>query len=175
MAINLLARRGDSMSFRNLCDRAISSMLGLGIAGIILGLGAHSVSAQSITLTAPFAFCVMNQPYPKGEYELTFISEWLMSIRNVNGGGERLFLVEPEVAIPQGVPNGSVGSAGGVTFRDVQGVRQLERVHEAGSDLSFELIGDEPPNHKLKARGGFKPASCFTEASSISGRNSTGI
>jgi hypothetical protein len=104
------------MNLRNLCDRIVSSTLALGIVGGLVGLGSHSVSAQSITATVPFPFCVNNQGYPMGKYRLTLISPWLLSIRNVDGGGERLFQVHPEVGASQDLASGPAGSVGGVTF-----------------------------------------------------------
>jgi hypothetical protein len=162
------------MNLRNLCDRVVSSTLALGIAGSLAGLGAPSASAQSITATMPFPFCVNNQAYPMGAYRLTLLSPWLLSIRNVNGGGERLFQVHPGPGAQQGVSGGSVRSVDGVTFSDFQGLRQLKAVHDAGSHVTFELIGQRIPRHTLKTRGPLKPARCVPKDSSIRVRNTTG-
>jgi hypothetical protein len=54
------------MNLRNLRDRIVSSMLAIGVVGSLVGLGSHSVSAQSITATMPFPFCVNNQAYLMG-------------------------------------------------------------------------------------------------------------
>ncbi len=161
------------MNLRNLRDRIVSSMLAPGIVGSVVVLGAHSVSAQSITATTPFPFCVNNQAFPMGQYRLTLISPWLLSIRNVNGGGERLFQVHPEVGGPQGLASGQVGSVDGVTFSIFQGFRELKAVHEAGSDVNFELIGQGIPRDRLRTRGSLKPTSCFADGSSIRVRNAT--
>src|ERR1700678_1769648 len=88
------------MNLRNLSHRIVSSMLALGMIGILAGLGAHSASAQSITATTPFPFCVNNQAYPMGTYRFTLISQWILSIRNMNGGGESLFPIHPEICGP---------------------------------------------------------------------------
>jgi hypothetical protein len=159
------------MNLRNLRDRIVSSMLAIGVVGGFVGLGSHSVSAQSITATMPFPFCVNNQAYPMGKYRLSLISPWLLSIRNVNGGGERLFQVYPVAGAPQVRVSGPVGSADGVTFSNFRGLRELRAVHEAGSDVTFELIGQGNPRNKLTTSGPLKPISCFTGESSIRDRN----
>ena len=162
------------MNLKNLCDRIVSSVLALGIVGSLMGLGAHSVSAQSIAATTPFPFCVSNQAYSMGSYQFTLISDWLLAIRNVNGGGERLFLVHPEFGGSQGLASRPVGSDDGVvTFRTFQGFRELKAVHQAGSEVSFELVGKGVPRDKLQTRGPLKPINCFTDGASIRG-NTTG-
>src|ERR1700733_4374007 len=146
------------MNPRNLCHRIVSSMLTLGMVCILAGLGAHSVSAQSITATTPFPFCVNNQPYPMGSYRFTLLSEWILSIRNMKDGGQSLFPVHPEV----GGPQRRVASADGVTFRNYQGLRELKDVHVAGSALTFELIGQGISTDKSRTGGPLEPKSCFT-------------
>jgi hypothetical protein len=158
------------MNLRNLCDRIVSSMLALGMVGILAGLGAPSVSAQSITATTPFPFCVNNQAYPMGSYRFTLVSQWILSIRNMNGGGQGLFPIHPEA----GGPQGRVASVDGVTFRNFQGLRELKGVHVAGSALAFELIGQGISTDESKTGGPLKAISCFTKESSIRGRNTTG-
>jgi len=162
------------MNLRNLCDRIVSSMLALGTLASVVGLGARPVSAQSITATTTFPFCVNNQTYPMGRYQFTLVSQWILSIRNVNGRGQNLFPIHPEVAGPRGLASGPVGPVDGVTFRTVQGLRELKAVHVAGSNLTFELIGQEIQRDKSETRGPLKPISCLTEGSSIRGRNTTG-
>src|SRR5580693_4702801 len=87
--IDLAAHRGASMNFGNLSHRFVSLILAVGIAGGILGLGAQAASAQGITATTPFSFSVDNQQYPPGKYQFTLASLWLLSIRDVDGGGEK--------------------------------------------------------------------------------------
>jgi hypothetical protein len=95
-----------------------------------------------------------------GKYRLTLISPWLLSMRNVNGGGERLFQVHAEAGASQGLASGPAGSVGGVTFNTFRGLRELKAVHEDGSDVIFELIGQGIPRDRT--RGPLKPISCFT-------------
>jgi hypothetical protein len=159
------------MNIRNLCNRFVSSMLAVGIVGSLAGLGAHSVSAQSITVTTSFPYCVNSHAYPKGKYQFTLISQGLLSIRDVNGGSEKLFPVHPEFAGAHGLAGAPMG---GLTFRAFQDVRELQAVYEPGSNLIFELIGQESPRENLKTRGSLKSTNCFTEESSIRGRNTTG-
>jgi hypothetical protein len=159
------------MNLRHIHGRIVSSILGLGIIVSLAGVGTHSVAAQSVTATTPFPFCVNHQEYPSGRYRFTLISNWLLSIRNVNGGGESLFEVQPEAGTPRGLSSGPVGSVGGITFRNIQGLRELRQVHEAGSDVSFELVGQRIPRDKLRSRGPLDPINCFSEKSSIRARN----
>ncbi len=79
----------------------------------MLALGTQTATAQeAIIVTTPFAFSAGSQSYPAGTYQFTLLSEWSLSIRNVNGGGERFFPVVPE-------ENGASGSHAGLTFRNV--------------------------------------------------------
>ena len=162
------------MKIRNLSNRLASLMLALSIVGSLAGLGTHSVLAQSILVTTPFPFCVNNQAYPKGSYRFTLLSHWILSVRNVNGEQERMFPVGPKDGGAQGLVSGPMGSAGGVTFRSFQGFKELDTVHEPVSGLTFELIGQRLSGENLKTRGSPKPTNCFTEESSIRGRNTTG-
>ena len=150
------------MNLRNLRDRIATSTLALGIVGSLVGVGAHSVFAQSMTATTPFPFCVRNQAYPMGTYRFILISPWLLSIRNVNGGGERLFQVHPQPAQRQGLAGRPLGSDDVVSFSTVHGLRELKAVHEAGSDLSFELTGQGITRDNLRTREPLKPTSCFS-------------
>lgn len=162
------------MTFRNLSTRICSSILTLGIVGSLIGLNAHPVAAESITITTPFPFCVNNQAYPKGRYRFTLVSQWILSIRDVNGEDERLFLVEPEADNSQRLSGGLAGSVSGVTFRIVRGLRQLQQVHEAGADVTFDLIGHTDSGGELRAGRPLQAKTCFTERSSISSRNVIG-
>ena len=110
------------MNLRTLRDRIVSSTLALGMIGILVELGAQSVSAQSMNATMPFSFCVNNQAYPIGEYRLTLISPWLLSIRNLNGGGELLFPGHPGVRASQVPASDPVRPADGVIFTTFQGL-----------------------------------------------------
>jgi hypothetical protein len=172
--IDFAAHEGASMNLRNLCDRIVSSVLSLGIVGTLLALGTHSVSAQSITATTPFPFCVNHQAYPMGTYRLTLISPWLLSIHNVNGEDEGLFQIHPEAGNREGIASGQVGSTNSLTFRTFPDFRELQAVYEPSSDMTFELIGQGIPRDKLKTHGSLKPINCFTEKSSVRGRNTTG-
>jgi hypothetical protein len=162
------------MNIRNLRNRFASSMLALGIVGTHVGLGAHSVSAQSITVTTPFSFCVNHQAYPKGEYRFTLISQWILSIQNVNGEDESFFQIRRKDGSARGLASGPMASAGGVTFRTFQDIEELQTVHEPGSYSTFELIGKAFPRENSKTRRLLMPTNCFSEESSIRGRNTTG-
>lgn len=162
------------MNLRHLCNRVVSSLVVICCGGSLVEVSAHSVSAQSITVTTPFSYCVNSRAYPGGQYKFTLVSDWLLSIRNVNGGGEDLFLVHPEAGGAKGMTIGSVGPAGGLTFRTFQGFKELQAVHEPGPDLILELIGPATARDKSKTHGSLQPINCFTEGSSAQGRNTTG-
>jgi hypothetical protein len=108
------------MNIRNLRNRFVSPMLAVGIVGTLVGLDAHSVSAQSITVITPFSFCVNHQAYPNGRYRFTLISQWILSVQNVNGEDESFFQIRREDGNAQGVASSPMTSAGGVTFRTFQ-------------------------------------------------------
>jgi hypothetical protein len=162
------------MNLRHLCHRIVSSMLALGVGGLLAGLGTHSASAQSITVTTPFSYCVNNRAYASGEYKFTLLSQYLLSIRNVNGGGESLFLIRPEDGGDRSLARGPVESLGGVTFRTFQGFKELHAVHEPVSNLTLELIGHGISRDKLKTGRSLVPINCFSEKSSIRDRNTVG-
>jgi hypothetical protein len=161
------------VNIRNLFNRIVSSMLAIGIVGSLVGLGAHSISAQSITATMPFPFCVNNHAYPGGKYRFTRMSPDIVLMRDVNGKAESLFQVSPEDAA-QGLSSDSEESVDGVTFHTFHGVRELRAVHGPGSNVTFELMGQAIARDKVKTRGSVNPTNCFPEESSIRGRSTTG-
>jgi hypothetical protein len=115
-----------SSTFAKLILAAVS------ISGM-LALGTQTAAAQAIIVTTPFAFSVGSQCYPAGRYQFTLLSEWFLSIRNVNGGGEKFFTVRPE-------ENGPLGLHGGLTFRNSEGHKNLQVVHVPGRDRAAALL-----------------------------------
>jgi hypothetical protein len=162
------------MNLRNLRDRIFRTMLVFGIVATIFGLNAYSASAQSITVTTPFPYCVDHQAYPRGTYRFTLLSQRLLSIRDVNGGGESLFLVRPEDRVPLGSVPERVRSADGLTFRTQQGIRELQGIYEAGWNVKFELIGQGTSRDRSKTGRSLESANCFLEESMIPRRNTIG-
>jgi hypothetical protein len=156
-----------SMNLRHLCDRIVSSLLAIGIGLSFAGLGAHAASAQSITVTTPFSYCVNRQAYPRGEYQFTLLSEWLLAIRNVKNGKESLFLVKPEAYDGQQPAEGPVISVGELTFRTFQDFRELQMVHDPAAGVTVKLI-------ERGSGGSLKPVNCFRENDSIRSPNITG-
>ena len=63
------------MNFRLLRDRVFTSMLALGFVCAMFAMGARSVSAQSLTVTTPFPFCVNNQLFRR---EHTHSPHWII-------------------------------------------------------------------------------------------------
>lgn len=106
-----------------------------------LALGTQTATAQAIIVTTP-AFSAGSQSFPAGTYQFTRLSEWSLSIRNLNGGGEKLFMVRPE-------ETRSPESHGGqLIFRDSvsnsKGQRILEAVSMPGRDTAAELLQHGP-------------------------------
>jgi hypothetical protein len=106
-------------------------------------MGTQTASAQSIIVTTPFAFSVGNEFYPVGTYKFNVVSEWFLSIRNVNGGGERFFIVRPE-------EKASRGSRGGLIFTNSEGHKNLQTVYVPGTDRAEALVQNETVNNKAK-------------------------
>jgi hypothetical protein len=99
----------------------------------ILALGTQTVSAQEIIVTTPFAFSAGSQLYPAGTYQFTVKYESsLLSIRNVNGGGEKFFMVRPEVNKP-------LRPHSGLIFHNSDGSNNLQAVRVPGTDRVAEL------------------------------------
>jgi hypothetical protein len=99
----------------------------------ILALGTQAASAQEIIVTTPFAFSAGSQLYPAGTYRFTVKYESsLLSIRNVNGGGEKFFMVRPEVNKP-------LRPHSGLIFDNSDGSNNLQAVRLPGTDRVAEL------------------------------------
>ena len=124
-------------TFANLIPVAVSM-------SIMLALGTQTATAQAIAVTTPFAFSAGTQSYPAGTYQFTLLSEWSLSIRNVNGGGERFFTVRPQ-------ENGTVAPQGGLTFRNSEGHSSLQVVHLPGTDRVAELNQHFTRSNKAKS------------------------
>lgn len=127
------------MNLRLVRNRIFTSMLALGLVGATFATGARSASAQSITVTTPFPFCINDQAFPRGTYRFTTVSEWILSVRDVNGENEELFPVHPEARNREDSQTGPMWNVGGVTFRTAQGVHTLKAVYDPTSDVSFEF------------------------------------
>lgn len=82
-----------------------------------------------------------------------------------------LFQVNPEDDGARGLASSSAEAASGVTFRTVHGLRKLQAVHEAGSDVTFELMGQGIPRDKSKTHGPLRPINCLVDGATIQGRN----
>ena len=109
------------------------SILAVVITSGILALGARTASAQTIIVTTPFAFSAGSQLYPAGTYQFTVKYESsLLSIRNVNGGGEKFFMVRPEVNKP-------LRPHSGLIFDHSDGSNNLQAVRVPGTDRVAEL------------------------------------
>jgi hypothetical protein len=129
-------------------ERLTSIFAKLVLAAVImsgmLALGTRNAGAQAIIVTTPFAFSAGSQSYPAGTYEFTRLSEWLLSIRNVNGGSQKLFAVRPE-------NNDLPGSKGSLTFRNSDGHQNLQAVYVPGTGRTAELRQPDEINDKAKS------------------------
>jgi hypothetical protein len=110
----------------------------------MLELSTQTATAQSITVTTPFAFSAGSESYPAGTYQFTLLSEWSLSIRNVNGGGEKFFIVRPE-------ETGTLGSHGSLAFRNSEGHQNLQKVYLPGTTTAAELLPHDALSHRAKS------------------------
>jgi hypothetical protein len=127
--------------FKAICAKAIVAAV---TTSGLLAVGTHTASAQAITVTVPFAFAAGSQHFPVGTYQFTLLSAWSLSIRNVQGGGERLFTVHPK-------ENGSKASRARVVFRNSEGEKSLETVYVPESTTGAELLPHSPVSPKLRS------------------------
>ncbi|WP_158750828.1 hypothetical protein [Acidobacterium sp. S8] len=118
-------------------EKLTSIFLKLVLAAITMSgmsaLSTQNAGAQTIIVTTPVAFIAGSQSYPAGTYEFTLLSAWTLSIRNVNGGGQRFVTVRPE-------DDSRLGSKGSVTFDDSDGRQTLEAVYVPGTGRTAELL-----------------------------------
>ena len=156
------------MNVGNLSRHFVAPMLALAIAGAILVFGSQFASAQEIiTVSTPFGFSVNSQHYSTGTYQFTLISECLLSIRKVDSGEEKVFLIRPEV-------NGPLGAHGGLTFDNSKGQRKLQAVYIPGTDMAAELVGDEIARNGGKGHIRWTSTNPLPERVAIGKRDATG-
>jgi hypothetical protein len=139
--VDLTAQRGALMNcekFKAISARAIVAAI---VASGIFALSTQTASAQSIIATVPFAFSAGDQPFPSGTYQFTLLSEWSLSIRNVNGGGEKFFTVHPK-------ENRSRASRDGIIFHNSRGQKNLEAIYMRESDGGAELYAGASPKRR---------------------------
>jgi hypothetical protein len=141
---DLTAHQGAFMNrekFKAICAKAIVAAF---TTSGLLALGTQTASAQAITATVPFAFSAGDQPFPSGTYQFTLLSGWLLSVRNVKGGGEKFFTVHPQ-------QNGSHASHARIVFGNSGGQKKLEAVHLSKSDGGAELLSSARVSPKLQS------------------------
>jgi hypothetical protein len=144
-AIDLTPYRGASMNRKKLTATFVKALVAAAFAASgILTLGTQTASAQAIVVNIPFAFSAGDQLYPVGTYQFTLLSGWQLSMRNVNGGGERFFMVGPK-------QDGSEGSHDGVVFRNFEGHKDLQAIYLPASRISVELLPYDHASAKLRS------------------------
>jgi hypothetical protein len=132
------------MNLEKIISTLAKLILGAVALGGMLASGTQTATAQAITVTTPFAFSAGSQSYPPGTYQFTRLSEWSLSIRNVNGGGERFFAVRPQGKLP-------LRSQGGLTFSNSEGHRNLQAVYVPGTDSAAELFQHDPRSQRAES------------------------
>ena len=139
-SVSISREEEQSMNLRHLPNRISTSILVLLFGSSLLGWTARPASAQSVTVTMPFAFCINDHAYAKGRYRFTPISPWLVSIRDVNGTHESFFDVHPGDDDQQASARPPLHKNGKLTFLVFQGVRELRSLYIPGSYASLELF-----------------------------------
>jgi hypothetical protein len=120
-----------------------TAILAAATASGMLAVGTQTASAQAIIVTTPFSFSAGNEVYPVGTYEFGIVSEWSLSIRNVNGGGEKFFSVRPQ-------EERSRGSRTGIVFSNSEGHNNLQAIYFPGTDRGEVLVQNETVTNKVK-------------------------
>jgi hypothetical protein len=141
------------------------SILAAVITSGLLALGTQTASAQAITVTTPFAFSAGSQLYPAGTYQFTVKYESsLLSIRNVNGGGEKFFMVRPEVSKP-------LRPHSGLIFHNADGSNNLQAVRVPGTDRVAELTQQEAVSNKSKNHISLAATKMSTKKATVGNQN----
>jgi hypothetical protein len=125
--------------FKAICAKAI---VAVATTSGILALGTQAASAQAMTVAVPFAFSAGDQNFPTGTYQFTFLSDWSLSVRNVQDGGEKFFTINPK-------ENGSPASRPRVVFRTSGGQKHLEALYLPASNKGAELLHVSPKLQSL--------------------------
>ena len=130
-----------------------AAFLTVAAAAAILPVAMQTASAQAIMVSTPFAFSAGSESYPAGTYEFTLVSDWSLSIRNINDGSERFFTTRPEENRSQ------ISRAGSIVFRNSEGHKSLLSVHVPGTDKVETLLQAETANSKTKRKSSDPPQS----------------
>jgi hypothetical protein len=133
----------------------------------MLALGTQPATAQAIIVTTPFTFSAGSQSYPAGTYQFTRLSEWSLSIRNADGGGETFFAIRPEAKIPP-------KSQGGLTFSNSEGHLNLQAVYLPGAYSTAELLQQGTRSKRVKPDIASASTSTSSEKATAGNQNATG-
>lgn len=115
----------------------------------MLAMGTQNSEAQAIVATTPFNFSVGSQSYPAGTYEFTLLSEWSLSIRNLDGGKEQFFTIHPADDSPL------LRSTGKLIFQNSAGHRNLQAICVPGTGRIAELMQQDETSGRAKSEGVF--------------------
>jgi hypothetical protein len=152
------------MNLGNLIHRFVAPIVALGVVGVLLVMAPQPASAQGVTVAIPFSFSVDNQQYPAGTYRLILDSQWLLSIRNTDGGSENYFPMHP-------VDSGPLGSHSRLIFYNCEGHRKLQAVYIPGTEIAAELIGPDNATKDIKTHRPRPSVNCLTEKSAVQWRS----
>jgi hypothetical protein len=112
----------------------VKSLLTILISGG-LSTPAHAQYDPGVTVDIPFAFSVDGLEIPAGIYQFQLVDRnFLMSIRNLSSGEERMFNVHPEEAR-------QISDHAQVTFQVCRGHSYLTQIHTPGTTL-FSATGN---------------------------------
>jgi len=79
--------------FSSIPARLLFAALAIGLPFIA---SPDAAAAQAITVNVPFPFSAGNQNFVTGIYRLSMLSDWLVSVRSLKTGEERIFPAHPE-------------------------------------------------------------------------------
>ncbi len=117
------------------------SLVAILISGGLLAVSVQAQGESGITVTIPFAFSAGSQNNPAGAYHFMLLSDpFLLSIRNVTTGKERVIMVRPE-------ESRLFASHEGLIFRRCEGHSYLAEVHFLGASTYSELVSGPVQEH----------------------------
>ena len=139
------------MNLRLVRNRIFTSMLALGFVGATFAMGARSASAQSITVTTPFPFCMNNQAFPTGTYAIhPTVAVDPFNSRCESEEAKSCSPYARKIRDRNSSETGPMWNVGGVTFRNSEGVHTLKAVYDPISDLSACEFKGGVPDHQSR-------------------------
>jgi len=116
----------------------IISLLLTAIAVFVLGGSANVTAQDKLTITIPFAFTADHQYLPAGAYNVDWLTDRYMELRNAKTGEAHVLMVRPE----QGQV---IETRGRFVFLQDGSRYYLARVWMAGSSVHSEMAAQHRP------------------------------